>query len=67
VPLTEIAQKIEDYFGYKVHIETDSLKKEKVTTTLFNNDLGKSCELLETMLPWLEITTKEQHIIMRAK
>ncbi len=57
-PLEEVAVLLERWYGVKVYITNDELKKYKFSTTFENEPLNRVLELLELSSPTLKITYK---------
>jgi ferric-dicitrate binding protein FerR (iron transport regulator) len=57
-PLEEVAVLLERWYGVKVIIKDDDLKKYKFSTTFENEPLNRVLELLELSSPALKIDYK---------
>jgi ferric-dicitrate binding protein FerR (iron transport regulator) len=63
-PLSEVAQKIEDYYGVKIQIQSKAIADRQLTGTLPNNDLGIVLKSLSASHN-LNIQREENQIIFR--
>jgi transmembrane sensor len=63
-PLSEVAQKIEDYYGVQIEIQNKAIADRQLTGTLPNNDLGIVLKSLSASHN-LSIQREENQIIFR--
>lgn len=63
-PLTQVAQKIEDYYGVDVELASPELEKRMLTGTMPNNDLGIVLKSLGASLK-IEIVRENNKIIFK--
>ncbi|MGM0376753.1 MAG: FecR family protein [Bacteroidota bacterium] len=55
MPMTELASLLEQWYGVKVNIASEEVKRYKFTTTFDNESLHRVLELLEISSPGIEI------------